>query len=425
MLSGFLDSIKSQFGGKSYWLAAMLPLVLFLAANILVLYGHFPDLATWLPKADGLDQKTLLYSTLTATLLALAYVLSIMSSVMLEALEGKIGPFRWTSSLLYGAQAHTLRTIDRDYQSARALQREIKDERTNWEDRLDRSLRVSETAPALPGSYPIIWHFTAVGRKMAYIRFSQRRGRCINPEDLRKAVNVLTEALIRNKAIRQSLLSNAVDDLRSAITYALDRYQFEIRRLVHLRQTNFPGVRPTAVNQPEGPSANSILLPTAMGNIGRAMSTYTLMRYQLDLDIFWTRLQNSLQKDAKDYYAVLQDSKVQVDCAVTLFWFSLAFTLFWPPALLWWLIDSTVREFLLVSVVGSVFTVVSYILACQGYRVFADVMRSSVDLFRFQILQALHLSLPYGSEEERDLWLRLGGATGFGNEENFQYKHSP
>src|SRR5437016_546570 len=148
MLSSFLDSIKSQLGAKSYWLGSMLPLVLFLAANILVLYRHSPDIASWLPKAEGLDQKTLLYSALTATLLAIAYVLSIMSSVMLEAVEGKVGPFRWASVLFFGGQWRALRSIDQSYQTAFSQRDEIVAAQKNWDEILLRSFYVGETAPA-------------------------------------------------------------------------------------------------------------------------------------------------------------------------------------------------------------------------------------------------------------------------------------
>jgi hypothetical protein len=423
MLSSFLDSIKQQFGTKSYWLASMLPLVLFLAANVLVLYGHSPDIVNWLSKVEGLEQKTLLYSALTATLLALAYVLSIMSSLMLEGLEGKVGPFRWMSGLLYARQWRALRSIDKHYQSAADLQGDIEHKKGNWEKILARNLYEGQMAPELLRHKPALWHFRTAGRKMAVIRFRHRYGWCIKAKQLQEAVEPLAKALAQNEAGHEDLLSNALKDLQTAITYALDRYQFEIRRLSHLRQINFPGVSPSAKEQPEGPTANNILAPTAMGNIGRAMATYTLKRYQLDLDIFWTRLQNSLQKDAKEYYSILQDTKVQVDCAVTLFWLSLLFTLFWTTALQWWFLDVTVREFLIVGISGTVSVVGCYQLACQSYRIFADVMRSSVDLLRFQVLQALHIPLPSGSEEERNLWLRLGNATGFGNPEGIQFKH--
>ena len=422
MLSSFLASIKEQFGTKSFWLGSMLPLVLFLGANILVLYRHCPDIATWLPKIEGLDEKTLLYSGLTAILLALAYILSAMSSVMLRAVEGKIGP-RWMYGLLYADQWRAVCTIDEKSDTAFNRLETIKGKQNNWKKLLSRSLKIGENKPPLSRPEAIRWRFREPGRKMACIRWLHRLGWRIKPERLKKAVNVLGKALRQNSG-KHGILSQAKRNLEAAIDYAPDRYEFEIRSLMHKRQSDFPGVGPLSEDQPEGPTANNILAPTRMGNIGRAMSTYTLMRYQLDLDLFWTRLQNSLQKDGKEYYSVLQDTKVQVDCSITLFWLSVIFTLFWTPTLLWWFPNSTVREFLTVAIGGTVMAAAFYLLACESYRVFADVMRSSVDLFRFQLLQALHIPLPFGSDEERKQWLRLGQAM-FGNIEDFVYKHQP
>ena len=220
------------------------------------------------------------------------------------------------------------------------------------------------------------------------------------------------------------MLSEALFDLEAAIQYALDRREFDKRRLLQARQTTYPGVRPTSTDQPEGAIANNILAPTTLGNIGRTIGTYTLVRYQMDLDIFWTRLQNSLQKDAKEYYAVLQDSKVQVDTMVTLCWVSAIYTLVWLATLLT-LPSSTVPQFLTVGIAGTLAAMMFYGLACESYRVFADVMRSSVDLFRFQVLKALSIGLPADSDDEKALWLRLGNATGFLDPEEFQYKTTP
>lgn len=420
MLSSLLDSIKGQFS-KSYLLGSLFPLILFLAANAFLASRHFPWVANWLPKAEGLDQKTLLYAAIFATVLALGYILSAINSMLLEALEGKIGPFRWAAGLLYAAGQSSLGRLDGAYETASARQSDVERLQKAWKKKLWPSLRIRPRPPLISAAQGFSWPGSPLGKKMSSIRWRRRHGWQIPPELLRQAVDDLAEAFRRN---RGALLTGAFYDLRGAISYSLDRYQFEKRRLLRQRQTNFPGVRPTAVDQPEGPSSNNILAPTLMGNIGRTMRSYALVRYQLDLDIFWTRLQNSLQRDAKDYYNVLQDTKIQVDFAVTSFWLSLMFTLFWSPALLWLVKDATVTEFLAVGLLETVFVLGAYVLACQSYRVFTDVMRSSVDLFRFQMLTDLHLPLPVGSEEERDLWLRLAQEIEFGDPEQFQYKHT-
>lgn len=85
----------------------MLPLVLFLAANVLLLRCHSSIFADWLPKADSLDQKTLLYSALTAILLALAY--GLFWSQVLQALHNRT---EFSRQLNYFAvQMTTFRTV--------------------------------------------------------------------------------------------------------------------------------------------------------------------------------------------------------------------------------------------------------------------------------------------------------------------------
>jgi hypothetical protein len=427
MLSSLLKSINEQFAGKSYWLGSMLPLVLFVIANALVIPLHYPQLGQLLSDAKTLDEKSLMYSAILATLLALAYVLSMMSSLMLEALEGRLGPFRWLYGPLYAAHSHILRGIDRDLHSAKVRQKEIESASIEW----NRSIQnISESLKRRCVEVPsrkeaFGWYFTPVGRKIAVVRFLASQGLMIRIEHLDEAVRALKDGIEQNKVVTNSMFLKAIEDVRFAIPYTLDRYQFKIRRLVFRRMSSFPGVSPETQNKPEGPTANNILAPTKMGNIGRAMTTYALMRYQLDLDIFWTRLQNSLQKDAKDYYLVLQDIKVQVDCSTALFWLSSLFTIFWIPSLLLWFTDSSVREFLVIGIAGTLVVLGSYRVACESYRVFAEVMKSSVDLFRFQVLKDLHVQLPVDSEAENDLWFRLGGAIGFASKQDFKYRHDP
>jgi hypothetical protein len=45
-----------------------------------------------------------------------------------------------------------------------------------------------------------------------------------------------------------------------------------------------------------------------------------------------------------------------------------------------------------------------YLVAVAQYRTLADLLRSSVDLFRFDLLAALRHPQPDGVKEERYLW---------------------
>jgi len=418
MLSTLLETIKSQFGSKSYWLGCMLPLILFLAANVLVADRHYSYIAKLIPAADAWPDKTMKYSAALALLLAVAYVLSTTTAVQLRMIEGTAGPFRWMSWVLRPAHARAMRKLDREFRKAEDTRDALEDSRKQWLDVLDHSAKAGSKQPPLPKGAIL-----KAKHEMDGIVWRQYCGTHIAPDLVQRAVDKLSLDLAEHSVGIEGKLYDAYLDLQSAIQYAMDRYEFDVRRLAKRRYMNFPGVRPNAPDPPEQGISIEFLAPTAMGNIGRTMGTYSLVRYGMDLDIFWTRLQSSLQKDSKEYYAVLQDSKVQVDSMVMMFWLSFVFTVYWTAALVFWVPDATVKEFLMVSISGSVSVAITYVLACEAYRVFADVMRASVDLMRFQMLQSLHLPLPLGTDEEKTLWLRLGKATAFLDPEMFPYKH--
>jgi hypothetical protein len=239
-------------------------------------------------------------------------------------------------------------------------------------------------------------------------------GRALLPDDLKRAVSALFKALRENATNLRSPSSEALyqayDDLNKGVKYAADRLQWERIRLRNLRQFNYPG---TMDPTPER-STHNLLAPTMAGNIGRTMRSYAITRYNLDLDIFWTRLQKAIQQASSDYYAALQDAKVQVDALVVLCWLTALFTAIWSVAFVF--VYPSVRAFLAVAIAGPMIARGLYLAACHHYRVFADLVRGCVDLFRFALIADLRLALPYGIDEERDLWKVLGDRTAYDDE---------
>jgi hypothetical protein len=202
--------------------------------------------------------------------------------------------------------------------------------------------------------------------------------------------------------------------LREAIFFARDFSQFKRVELYNKRQFYYPG----DMNPGPDASLQNVLYPTAMGNIGSTMRSYAISRYSLDLDIFWSRLQNCVQSD-KDYFGVLQDVKVQLDFLVASIWLTGAFALTWTPIMFY---RGTRVEFLAVGATGFL-TLFLYSLGCDTYLLFADLMRGGVDLFRFKLAGSLHLPLPGGTEEERLFWTRLGNIIGYARDERSSYRH--
>jgi hypothetical protein len=413
MLSALLKTVQEQFP-KSYWIAGVLPMLVFLALNGVLLRYHSPAFKDWLASFNGVEEKTLLYGSILLGVLISAYLLFSLSSVMLEMIEGRRGPLQWISWILLPGQRWILKGIDEKYDEAGIDIDKLRKSLARWQDMLVAARNI--------GRAPFTKSDKSKLKFTKKVRWLRRMGRRIPPNELENAVARVTQLMSQFETKNGSDLDCARLDLLEMIQFALNRAQYESLRLYNLRQFSFPGARWTFPLSPN-PSSVSVIAPTIMGNIGRTMRSYALTRYQLDLDIFWTRLLDTLQRSALPFYAVIQDSKTVVDCMTALVWLTAIFTFTWAGLLYWCFTPASPLEFALVGFGGTLLTLIWYEVACQGYRVFADLIRSSVDLYRFKMLEAFHLSAPLGTDEERELWLRMGQAMGYSSEQTFIYKH--
>src|SRR5437660_833080 len=187
MFSTLLDAINRQFTSKSYWLGSMFPLILFLAANVLVAYPHYGWLAGFTSPTENWDQKTIKYSALLATILATAFVLSTVNSVLLRMLEGKIGPFRWVAPWLSPAHKHALKELDRKYVDAVGDRDNVRDAIDYWRGMLSAAKEAGDSSPELSGAH-LVQYKSDAGKQIDKIRRLQARGAIIPFESLRTAV---------------------------------------------------------------------------------------------------------------------------------------------------------------------------------------------------------------------------------------------
>jgi hypothetical protein len=152
------------------------------------------------------------------------------------------------------------------------------------------------------------------------------------------------------------------------------------------------------------------LAPTRLGNIAGTLRSFGESRYGFAVEIFWTRLQSVIQSDDKTFNTI-QDAKIQLDFFVSLTCLTVLFTTTWTVIL--GAASANLRLFLLVVIGGPLLARLWYSLACQMYVVFADAMRSAIDLLRFKLIQSYHLPLPAGSNDERQLWQDLAARVGY------------
>jgi hypothetical protein len=156
-----------------------------------------------------------------------------------------------------------------------------------------------------------------------------------------------------------------------------------------------------------------------MGNIARSIQSYTASRYGLNIDMLWTRFQKVMHDDG--FYGVLQDAKTQVDFLVSSIWLTAISTLLWIAYQMF--VGHGVLLFLAALALGPLALFVFHGLALQNYRAFADLMRSAVDLYRWALLDALHIAKPQDPLQERELWPILNRQLGYGEAVGIPYDH--
>jgi hypothetical protein len=419
MLSTLLTQIQTQLASKRFWLASVFPLLLFILAGGWILYRQIPAFKTWLAAFEGLKEQAILYTALAAILLALAYVFSAMNSLMLEWLEGKRGIALLFKSWFHWRQFRTLQHLQQQYDAAALNAIDLEKNLEGW----IRQIMDARVAGNKGNACDAKWHKSNDGEIVNKVLRKSSTGHCIDSGELSTAVAAMTKLVASNSTAQNTKASKRLKaaylEFKDAIFGALDRSQSKRVLLYNQRQFSYPGsFEPNDPSVPEARTQN-VLAITRMGNIGQTMRSYAITRYNLDLDIFWSRLQNSIQTNTTTYFGVLQDVKVQVDCLVALVWLSAMFSLVVTP---WMLYRRSILEFAVAGAAG-LLSLWLYSLACNSYEVFADMMRGAVDLFRFKLLDDLHLALPNGPEEEKFLWERLGNMTGYARKEIIRYKH--
>jgi hypothetical protein len=154
--------------------------------------------------------------------------------------------------------------------------------------------------------------------------------------------------------------------------------------------------------------------PTAMGNVAQTMQAYAVTRYQLNLEKFWGDLQTTLQTSNRDFFGQLQDAKTQLDFLVTCYWLSSLVTLACGSILL--AKGQSAGLFLAVALGGPIGAYFFYLLAVKSYQSFAELVRIGVDLYRFQLLDSLHIARPRTARDERVIWSVLQRLSYLGTE---------
>jgi len=400
MLGTLLEKLGTLLP-KNFIIANLFPMLLFAAVNGVMLY-RFSDSFRYAAQRyftmNAGEQALIGFPILIAITLA-AYIFSTLNLLQREILEGQYLPNPLRSALTSGQRQRADDTDD-EILGVRKLRRGLKKLKAmerlsaardigNKQQTLCDYSKKSEAAIAIGDLAKKRMRHQIIGLEAldhAIVLLEQQLSRC--------PVDVLNAGLpdINNKV----LLDQDGEKLLKCVAYVESRVENDYVALFNKREFNYSSFR---------------LAPTAMGNIAESVRGYALSRYAMNLDAFWSRLEKILIGDEK-FYSSLVNTKTQLDFLISLFWLTVSFTSIWTVGLLY--LRRSVTAFLLVAVGGPVLSILWYKIALQNYRAFADICRTSVDLYRFQLLDLLHIERPKGNLQEQETWINVNAMIGYG-----------
>jgi hypothetical protein len=393
MFGSLLNTIQTTLlGSRGFLLTSVLPVLLFAAGSLWLDFDVQPQHRVWLAELTR-DKPGLSVMAAALVLFAVSFVFSSLNTLLRELLEGKIYDLL-PSVFRNGALRAQYKKADLAHRTFDTLQREhLEINKADWIKTL-REARVAGAGNAPPMQAAV----DALYSTVEPLTKKRRALRDLTTDEVKAAVDALVPVLSASTAndkgdANSKRLSDLHVDLVEGIRYVQSGVQR--RRLdAYWQVAAFP----------------EALAPTRLGNIAGTLRSFGESRYGFAVEIFWTRLQSVIQSDDKTFNTI-QDAKIQLDFFVSLTCLTVLFTTTWTVIL--GAASANLRLFLLVVIGGPLLARLWYSLACQMYVVFADAMRSAIDLLRFKLIQSYHLPLPAGSNDERQLWQDLAARVGY------------
>jgi hypothetical protein len=178
--------------------------------------------------------------------------------------------------------------------------------------------------------------------------------------------------------------------------------------------------RALSVRRTRFPLDLSAVGPTRMANVAELYRDHALTRYDLDPELLWLQLQHSAAKD-EQFRPILEEARLKLDVSVAL---AVACGL----ASIWGLVvgvrGHSLPVLLLTGVGLPAAALLFYRATITNLRVYGEAVTATVQLFRFDVLKALHLPLPPDSDAERRLWHAVTLSDQLLGEEKVTYVHA-
>jgi hypothetical protein len=403
VLSSLLSNIKDYFS-KYFLIANFLPALTFWFLNGLASFLLLEKFHNWI-ESDLL--KSAINSALLVTCAVLAVLIfSIALSALSDFLRGLLeGQWLMDTRLLKFIGKALLYSQERRYRRITTRIEEIVPTRLQapeWK-RIIRQARLHGRQHH--AGHNQFGQNDSLITSIRSIQILQAGGDIVPFETLQGAVNALIQSLEKNDA-------NVLDDQAGL----LNRSQIELLVIIDKAKTQADAEHTRCYNEITFRfGSGAAIAPTTMGNIAHSFFAYAVRRYNCNLEIFWSQLQQLLRKSDQVAYDGLQDAKARLDFLILSCWLTLVWSAVWGMILgilsvfPWW--------FFSVAIVGPLIGYFWYRAAAEQYRAFGDVLTTTLDVFRLKLLEEMRLTAPSDLASERWLWDNINQAFTYGDED--------
>jgi hypothetical protein len=402
MLASIIDRLTSLVS-KYLVLGFFVPVLIFSFITGAILYQDVSWFREWAkPEISGTAKAFDTGAALIALAIA-AYLFSTVNTFLREVLEGKhfLEHSPLFQRLFQARQQAKLQKLETDYLKARKERAVIVSQKQTWINLLSTAAN------------------TGIAKHKGDATFNPAAS------NANKLILELEELQSLAKPIESAQIKGAVDALKieleqhdesvpdSSGTLALRGRRADVLVMLDYAEDSWRSVELRNFNERQSRFGLSHVAPTAMGNVALSMQSYAITRYQMNLEKFWGDLQAILQA-SKDFYTQLQDAKTQLDFLVTCCWLSIFVTLGCVPVLL--ARGQSAVLFMAVALGGPASAYFFYFLGTKNYQSFAEFVRIGLDLYRFELLDALHVARPKTVRDERAIWSTLQRLSYMGSE---------
>jgi hypothetical protein len=404
MLSALLNNIVTWFS-KTFLIASFLPVLAFTFMNGFLAYLFFDAWREWcdqnLIHSSGAGQLAFLTSVLVIALVLISYLVSSISNFLRQIMEGNW--FDWLVHIFAPAQEKRLANLEQKIIDAVKTQDELSDDL----QRLASSI-LNEKSQKYKKSELYVGD-EQLERSIDRLQRMRSQNQLLDIKSLDHALTRFSQLIaiynINASASAKRPLFRCHTQLHDLMNFGMEQATLEYVRLTNILNSSF----------------GTYLAPTRMGNIANSIQAYTERRYRCNLNSIVSNLLWCIQQNSQGNTA-LQDAKTQLDFLILSSYLTGLWTLIWLCVL--GVFHSSVW-FIAIALGGPVITYCWYLAASEQYRAFNDVLSTSLDIYRFDLLKALRMPIPVDVQEERLIWGQLDklADTEGGERINFRYEN--